>query len=182
MMPPKSAIHHFLFTLGPGFETIQNNYRIGNLPAGWHTNDWPSLLVLCRDYYNLIKPQGLTCREPTGNLTSTFDRAAHQKKVKEWFFEPLKYCKEIGEEQAKFAGKCLYHLTKSHQTCDCYLLKESDKPGKTDHSNKKQNGTTGQLRYVTEDVSEEVVDECLDDNSEDLGTILTKIVCTTLHV
>jgi len=52
----KSAIRHFIFTLGPEFETIQNNFRLGNLPSAWQTQDWPSLLVLCRDYYNSIKP------------------------------------------------------------------------------------------------------------------------------
>jgi hypothetical protein len=52
----KSAIRHFLFTLGPEFETIQNNFHIGNLPTDWNTTDWPTILILCRDYYNLVKP------------------------------------------------------------------------------------------------------------------------------
>jgi hypothetical protein len=30
-------------------------------------------------------------------------------------------------EQAKHPGKCLYHLTKSHPTCDCYIKKECEK-------------------------------------------------------
>jgi hypothetical protein len=47
----KSAMRHFIFTLGPEFEAIQHNFRIGNLPTEWHTQDWPTLLVLCRDYY-----------------------------------------------------------------------------------------------------------------------------------
>jgi hypothetical protein len=38
----KSAMGHFIFTLGPEFESIQNNYRIGNLPLAWQTTDWPS--------------------------------------------------------------------------------------------------------------------------------------------
>jgi len=54
----KSAIRHFIFTLGPDFESIQNSYHLGNLPAEWKTVDWPSILVLCRDYYNSINPQG----------------------------------------------------------------------------------------------------------------------------
>jgi hypothetical protein len=49
---PKSAVRHFIFTLGPEFETIQNNYRIGNLPSAWQTESWPDILILCRDYYN----------------------------------------------------------------------------------------------------------------------------------
>jgi hypothetical protein len=28
----KNAIRHFIFTLGSQFETIQNKYRLGNLP------------------------------------------------------------------------------------------------------------------------------------------------------
>ena len=54
----KSAIRHFIFTLSPDFESIQNSYCLGNLPAEWKTVDWPSILVLCRDYYNAINPQG----------------------------------------------------------------------------------------------------------------------------
>jgi len=50
----KSEIHQFVFTLGPEFETIQNNFCIGNLPSAWNTPDWPTLLLLCRDYYNLV--------------------------------------------------------------------------------------------------------------------------------
>jgi len=49
---PKSAVRHFIFTLGPEFETIQNNYHIGNLPSAWQTESWPDILILCRDYYN----------------------------------------------------------------------------------------------------------------------------------
>jgi hypothetical protein len=29
----KSAIRHFIFTLDPNFESIQNSYHLGNLPA-----------------------------------------------------------------------------------------------------------------------------------------------------
>jgi esterase/lipase superfamily enzyme len=47
----KSPMHHFIFTLGSEFDTIQNNYRLGNLLTAWQTQDWPSLLILCRDYY-----------------------------------------------------------------------------------------------------------------------------------
>jgi hypothetical protein len=34
-----SAIHHFIFNLGPKFDSIQNNFRIGNLSAEWHTQE-----------------------------------------------------------------------------------------------------------------------------------------------
>jgi hypothetical protein len=33
----KSAIRHFIFTLGSEFDTIQNNFRIRNLPPHWNT-------------------------------------------------------------------------------------------------------------------------------------------------
>jgi hypothetical protein len=56
----KSEIHQFVFTLGPEFETIQNNFCIGNLPSAWNTLDWPTLL--CRDYYNSVKPGSFNCR------------------------------------------------------------------------------------------------------------------------
>ena len=38
-IPIKSAICHSIFTLGPDFEAIQSNYRIGNLPDVWKTED-----------------------------------------------------------------------------------------------------------------------------------------------
>jgi hypothetical protein len=50
----KDAICHF----GSDFESIQNSYRINNLPADWKTDDWPTLLILCRDYYNSLHPNG----------------------------------------------------------------------------------------------------------------------------
>lgn len=62
----KSAIRHFIFTLGPEFETIQNNCHIDNLPMTWKTQDWPLILTLCQDYYNVVKSQG------------------SQKKIKQW--------------------------------------------------------------------------------------------------
>jgi len=52
----KSAIHHFIFTLGSDFDAVQNNFRLGNLPPEWTVQDWPSILVLCCNYYNSIHP------------------------------------------------------------------------------------------------------------------------------
>jgi hypothetical protein len=40
----KGAIRYFLFMLGPEFETIQNSFRLSNLPVKWNTQDWPTLL------------------------------------------------------------------------------------------------------------------------------------------
>jgi len=52
-------MRQFIFTLGMEFSANQTNYRIGNLPQEWNTTDWPTLLVLCRDYYNSVNPKGL---------------------------------------------------------------------------------------------------------------------------
>jgi hypothetical protein len=107
----RSAIRHFIFTLGSDFESIQNSYRLGNLPIEWKTEDWPTILVLCRDYYNSINPQGPTKKDKDntseGNTISQAERIAHHKKVRLWFLNPVKYCKEITGEQQKHPGKCI---------------------------------------------------------------------------
>jgi len=73
----KSAIRHFIFTLGLEFEAIQNLYRIGNLPDTWKTEDWPTVLVLCREYYNSVRPFGSTKKEVShtgaGGNNASFD-------------------------------------------------------------------------------------------------------------
>jgi len=117
-IPIHSAIRQFIFTLGNDFATIQNNYRIGLLPDEWKTTDWPSLLVLCRDYANSVRPYGLKQDSTSDRDGSSFDRSAHHKKVKQWFLNPVKFKAEMEAEQQKHVGKCLYHLTKSHPTCD----------------------------------------------------------------
>jgi hypothetical protein len=91
----KSAIRQFIFTLGPEFKTLQNNFRLGNLPRKWETQDWPTLLILYRDYYNSIKPHGINKRDLP---QVSFDREAHQKKIKLWFSNPVKYAKDIDAE------------------------------------------------------------------------------------
>lgn len=48
------AMRHFIFTLRSDFETVQKNFCIGNLPSEWHTQNWPTLLVLCCDYFHCI--------------------------------------------------------------------------------------------------------------------------------
>jgi hypothetical protein len=55
----KSMMQHFIFSLDPEFEVIQHNVCIGNYPYEWHTQDWPTLLVLFWDYYHLINPEGI---------------------------------------------------------------------------------------------------------------------------
>ncbi len=73
-------MRHFLFTLGSEFEIIQHNYRLENLPTKWQTTDWPTLLILCRDYFNSVRPQGITKSSTTSD--GFVDHTAHRKKVK----------------------------------------------------------------------------------------------------
>jgi hypothetical protein len=82
-----------------------NNYRIGNLPLAWQTTDWPSLLTLCRNYYNSVNPKGSPSREcdPSGETHN--QHMAQQKKVRDWFLDPVKYCKEIEKQQKKYPDK-----------------------------------------------------------------------------
>lgn len=79
----KSAMHHFIFTLGSKFEPIQHNYHIGNLPGAWKTTSWPALLILCRDFYNSVNPTSFVSCDTKSDITP--DCALHQKKIKNWF-------------------------------------------------------------------------------------------------
>jgi len=171
----KSAIRQFIFTLGSDFSQIQNSFCIGHLPEAWQTEDWPSLLVLCRNYFNSIRPQGLFKTDPNSDFAgdSSLDRTAHHKKVKQWFMNPDKYKNELNAEQAKHAGKCIYHLTKSHPTSDCYIKKECEKllaAKKNGTGNAPKNSTTTscQLRHMTEEQieEEECIEEVVDSVSE----------------
>jgi len=166
-----SAMRHFLFTLGPEFQTIQNNYRIGNIPLKWQTQDWPTLLVLCRNYYNSVKPQGHSARDTSNDYN--FDCIAHQKKLKEWFLQPSIFCKVIESEKSQYTGKCLYHLSKSHQTADCLVKNECEKilasKKATSSASHSTNSSSGQLRHITEETFEDVVGNSVDadDSTED---------------
>lgn len=81
--------------------------------------------ILCRDFFNSLKPQDVSCHESSPDLG--FDRAAHHRKVKEWFMNSVKFCQKIDAEQCKHAGICLYHLYKSHLAVDCNVKKDYDK-------------------------------------------------------
>jgi len=155
-IPVKNAIRHFIFTLGSEFESIQNNYRIDNLPSKWNTEDWPTILILCRNYYNSIRPQGISDSNPRNNFVQhNVDRMNHQKKVKEWFLHPAKYCKEIAAEQKRYPNKCIYHLSDTHGTNDCHVKKACEKQQNSDHHSTVSSSTkssTGQLRHLTEDI------------------------------
>jgi hypothetical protein len=160
-IPVHSVVRQFIFTLGSDFTPIQNNHRIGLLPDEWKTTDWPTLLVLCRNYANSVRPQGQRQKGESTDFDTnpSLDRTAHHKKIKQWFMNPVKFRAEMEAEQAKFAGKCLYHLTKSHPTYDCYIKKECDKVlAARMNTTKTTSPSTGQLRNIKEDCIEEIPD------------------------
>jgi hypothetical protein len=137
------------------------------------TQDWPTLLVLCRDYFNSVKPQGILRKDSSAD--STFDRIAHQKKVEEWFLNPSKFRREIENEQRKHSGKCIYHLSKSHPTADCNVKKECDimlADRKNNSSSTQNASSSGQLRNLKEEIFEDAISEdvpvdLIDDSTND---------------
>jgi hypothetical protein len=152
-------MRQFIFTLGMEFSANQTNYRIGNLPQEWNTTDWPTLLVLCRDYYNSVNPKGLLSSDQgPANAESHASRMAQQKKVHEWFLNPVKFRKEIEREQKCHPDKCIYHLTKSHPTATCFVKLECEKQVQTSKApSTNTSSNSGNLCYVTEDVFEDAV-------------------------
>ena len=165
----KSSMRHFIFTLGPEFEPIQHQYRIGNLPSAWHTTHWPSLLVLCRDFYNSVHPTGIlpkdNYQEPNSDKT-----AQHHRKVKQWFLFPAKFCKDIAAEQAKNPGMFIYHLSSTHATENCHIKLDCDKCASarkpsSSVSNATSSTSTGQLRHITEEFFEDASDVIPRDDS-----------------
>jgi hypothetical protein len=176
----KAAMRHFIFTLGSDFETIQNNFRINNLPQEWQTQDWPTLLTLCRDYHNSIKSTS-TFKHPGKDSgkdpkDSSFDREAHQKKVREWFLNPTKYAPELEAAYRRYPGQCIYHLSKTHLTPACFIKKECEKTMAENtlvtSQNTSSSSGTARLRHLVDDSfedasSEELIAEYEDNSSND---------------
>jgi len=180
-IPPKNAIRQFIFTLGDDFAPVQHHFRLGTLSNEWKTNDWPSLLVLCRGFYNSVNPTGPPAkrdrdwdRDPFSEFQ--LDRASHHKKIRLWFSNPTKHQRDIELEQKKYPGLCLYHLTKSHSTADCQVKKECDKllaAQRINSSNAVAPGSqsgvsTGQLRHLTEEAFEDALELEHKDESDDV--------------
>jgi len=157
----KSALRQFLFTLGPEFEPIQHNYRMNNLPEDWKTLDWPKFLALCRNYYNSVKPT-LPDRKSSPSADASFDKEAHQKKIRDWFLNPTKFCKHIENEQLRHPNKCIYHLSKTHLTDKCAVILECDHLLAAKRGGTYTTAPTGQLRHITEELSS---DSVLEDES-----------------
>jgi hypothetical protein len=170
---PKAAIRQFIFTLGPELETIQNNFRINNLPEEWKTLNWPQLLTLCRDYYNSVKPHGPSCKPPSivkDIKDPNFVRDAHQKIVREWFMSPVKFCKKIEAMQCRCPGQCIFHLSKTHSTSACFIKKECNRSVKENVgqlSQSKDTITSGNLHHITDEkVIEDIMEESFVDSLE----------------
>jgi hypothetical protein len=170
----QSATHHFIFTLGLEFETIQNNFRIGILPEEWKAHDWAKLLVLCRDYPNSLNPHGLSKRSVSldGNFSSQADCMAHHKKIKLWFLNPTKYGKELELEQKKHSGKCIYHLSSTYATEECHIKKDCDRQRaeKSTNPNVPMSGTSGRLHNLEEEMPEKDPAEEMSENLPDMTT------------
>jgi len=190
-VPKQDAIRHFLFTLGSDFESIQNSYRIDNLPSSWKTDDWPTLLILCRDYYNSLHPTGPPSKKdstPGDHIfASKQERVAHQKKIRLWFMNPVKFKKELDTEQKKYVGKCVYHLCDNHPTSSCNVKRECEKLIADNVSTSQVSSSTGQLRHISEETFEDAVelrsseadlDEFANDTNEES---LHYFACITNH-
>jgi hypothetical protein len=133
-----------------------------------------------------VRPQGNTCKENSIE-NSNLDMVAHKKKVREWFLNPHKFKKEIDALQEKHVGKCIFHLSKSHPTCDCYVKKEYEKflVSKKPNPNQTNPGTASTLRHITEDVyevalTEDVVDVSPVDNDTNEESLFY-FTCLTNH-
>jgi hypothetical protein len=85
-----------------------------------HRTAWPTLLVLCRHYFNSVNPQGLIKYDSLSDKTfiTPSVRAIHHKKVNQWFFNPGKFHSEIEASEKQHGGKCIYHLAKCQPTAD----------------------------------------------------------------
>jgi hypothetical protein len=94
---------------------------------------------------------------------------------------PTKFCQLIESERQKHPGKCLYHLTKSHQSANCAVKKECGRiiaaksTSNSSDPSSSPSTVTGQLRHLTEesyedaikDVSEDVVLQDTPNNTND---------------
>jgi hypothetical protein len=104
---------------------------------------------------------------------------------------PVKFAKEIEAEQAKYPGKCIYHHSKTHPTPQCDVKKECDKlllVKKSSGSNSSNNQQVhGQLRHITEEVSqmddpedsEDVSDEDIHNDTNEAA--LSYFTCVSKH-
>lgn len=131
-------------------------------------------MILCRDYYNSLHPQGPPTKRDNHTGESGFaskqDRLTHQKKVRTWFMDPTKFKREIDAEQRKHPGKCIYHLCDNHSTVNCNVKLECDKGTQDKRSSGPISSASGQLRHITEEHYEDAIDDVPNDPvSEELS-------------
>jgi hypothetical protein len=122
-------------------------------------------LALCRDYYNSVKPS-FSSDHKQHLLDTNFDKEAHQKKIRDWFMNPIKFSKHLENEQLCHPSKCIYHLSKTHQTDKCAVKLECDRllvAKRNESSFNTTSPSVGQLRHVTEDSSSVSVIEDIPD-------------------
>jgi hypothetical protein len=83
------------------------------LPSHWYTQDWPALLVLCRDYFNSVKPQGVPKHEQSSE--TDFDTKSYTtdecsiKKDCDRLLANLKHCASSSSPNAGSSGY-LHHI------------------------------------------------------------------------
>jgi hypothetical protein len=118
-----------------------------------------------------VRLLGAPKREPRSenvSMTPT-ERAEHQKQVKMWFTHPAKYCREIEAVSQKYPFRCLYHLSNSHKTEFCGVLKGDGKVADSSR-NTSTSANQGQLRHITEDAVDELEP---DQNDDDVSVDIT---------
>ncbi len=91
------------------------------------------------------------------------ERAEHQKQIKAWFPNPKKFHHEIQAAGKKFPFRCLYHLSNSHKSEDCGVLKSGEKSADGSRHTP-SSATQGQLRHITEDSIDDSVPDLPDDD------------------
>jgi len=191
-MKSASLVKLFQSKMQSVFECIQNSYRLNNLPVDWQTEDWPSLLVLCRDFYNSLHPTGPPIKKdgPSGDnpFASKQDRLNHQKKIRMWFLNPGKFKNALDMVQRKYSGKCVYHLCDTHPTSTCNVKLECEKILAEKQSvSTSGSSAAGQLRHITEELYKDAVDvESRDIESDELTNdtneaSLHYFACVTNH-
>jgi len=128
-------------------------------------------LILCQDYYNSLHPNGPPGKRDNTSGESGFaskqDRLAHQKKVRAWFMDPVKFKREIENEQRKHPGQCIFHLCDNHPTSSCNAKIEFDKLIADRNSSGPNNSASGQLRHITEAIMEDDYEDAMDDTPSD---------------
>ncbi len=113
-----------------------------------------------------MKPTAID-RKQAGPSDTTFDKEAHQKKIQDWFMNPVKFQKYIENEQRRHPNKCIYHLSKTHQTEQCAVKKECDRLVANMQNSTASSGhtptSTAHLRHITEDEhTDSLIEETLD--------------------